>query len=272
MTSRPAASLRSMLDDTKVEELLTRVRREVDQGLSPAVQVAVGLDGEVVIDETIGAPPESRFLVFSATKGLVAAAMWRLLDRGDVALDEPAATYVPEFGDTGKGGVTVEHLLTHTGGFPWAPLGPGKWETSASRREAFRRWRLTGTPGESFVYHPTAGHWVLGEIITTATGMDHADAIEDLVTAPLGLPRLLGIPVAQQDDIIDSVGVGEPPTPDEVEAAYGVRVDLAALIPPDVALGALLSLNDPQARVVGVPGGGGIMRAADLARFYQALL
>lgn len=272
MTSSPAAPRRPKLDDDKVEQLLTRVRREVDQGLSPAVQVAVGLDGEVVIDETIGAPPESRFLVFSATKVLVAAAMWRLLDRGDVALDEPAATYVPPFGDNGKENVTVEHLLTHTGGFPWAPLGPGKWETSASRREAFRRWRLTGTPGESFVYHPTAGHWVLGEILTTVTGIDHADAVEDLVTAPLGLPRLLGIPVGQQDGIVDSVGVGEPPTPDEVEAAYGVRVDLAALIPPDVALGALLSLNDPQARVVGVPGGGGIMRAADLARFYQALL
>ncbi|MGI8709453.1 MAG: serine hydrolase domain-containing protein, partial [Acidimicrobiales bacterium] len=262
----------AVLDDDKVQRLLARARREVDEGLSPGVQLAVGLGGEVVLDETIGVPPESRFLVFSATKALVAAAMWRLLDRGEVVLSESAATYVPEFATNGKEVVTVEHLLTHTGGFPWAPLGPGTWETSASRRAAFARWRLTGTPGETFVYHPTAGHWVLAEIITTVTGMDHADAIEELVTAPLGLPRLLAIPVDQQDDIVESVGVGEPPTPDEVEAAYGVRLDLAALIPPDVALGALLTLNDPQARAVGVPGGGGIMRAADLARLYQGFL
>jgi CubicO group peptidase (beta-lactamase class C family) len=57
-----------------------------------------------------------------------------------------------------------------------------------------------------------------------------------------------------------------------MEEAYGVKVDVAALIPPDVALGALTSLNDPEARAVGVPGGGGIMRAADIALLYQGLL
>jgi CubicO group peptidase (beta-lactamase class C family) len=35
---------------------------------------------------------------------------------------------------------------------------------------------------------------------------------------------------------------------------------------------ALLSFNLPEVRTVGVPGGGGVMRASDLARFYQALL
>ena len=35
---------------------------------------------------------------------------------------------------------------------------------------------------------------------------------------------------------------------------------------------ALLQLNRPEARAVGVPGGGAAMRASDLALFYQALL
>jgi len=261
-----------MIDDDKIEQLLTRVQKEVDEGLSPAVQVAVALDGKVVVDETFGAPPESRFLVFSATKALVAAVMWRLLDRGDVRLDAPAADYLPGFATNGKDAVTVEHLLTHTGGFPWAPLGPGRWETSESRLEAFAKWRLTSEAGSTFVYHPTAGHWVLGEIIATVTGQDHCDAIEDLVTKPLGLPRLLGIALDQQQGIIESVGVGEPPTPEEMEQAYGFKIDLAALLPPDVALGALTTLNDPSARALGVPGGGGVMRAADLAMLYQGFL
>ena len=76
----------------------------------------------------------------------------------------------------------------------------------------------------------------------------------------------------QQAGIQEAVGVGVPPTPEEMEEAYGVKVDVAALIPPDVALGALTSLNDPDARAVGVPGGGGIMRAADIAQLYQGLL
>ena len=262
-----------MIDDVKVERLLTRVRREVDEGLSPAVAVAVGFDGEVVVEAAFGdADVDSRFIGFSATKALVAAAMWRLIDAGQVAVDAPVITYLPEFGTNGKDAVTIEHLLTHTGGFPWAPLGPNRWATSAERRQAMTGWRLDTEPGSTFVYHPTAGHWVLGEIITAVTGQDHADAIEELVTAPLGLPRLLGIPEDQQEGIIDSVGLGSLPTPDEIEAAYGFRLDIAQFLSPDVALGALLTLNEPASRAVGVPGGGGIFRAADIARFYQGLL
>jgi CubicO group peptidase (beta-lactamase class C family) len=261
-----------VIDDAKVQTLLDRVRREVDEGLSPAVQVAVAHEGEVVVDATFGAPDDSRFCVFSATKALVAGAIWRLLDHGSVRLDAPVVEYLPEFGTHGKEAVLVEHLLVHSGGFPWAPLGPNRWATPQGRREAFARWRLTLDPGASFMYHPTAGHWVLGEIIAAVTGKDHTDAIEELVTAPLGLPRVLGIPVDQQAGIVDSVGVGAPPTPEEMEAAFGVKVDIAELIPPDVALSALTSLNEPSAREVGVPGGGGCMRAADLALLYQGFL
>lgn len=264
--------LDARLDPAAVDALLARVRREVDDGLSPAVQVAVALDGEVVVEAGFGAPLGSRFVGFSTTKALVAAAIWRLLDAGEVDLQASAATYVPEFASNGKDAVTVEHLLTHTGGFPWAPLGPGRWETTEGRREAFSRWRLTLDPGSTYVYHPTAGHWVLGEILAEVTGLGHADAIEELVTAPLGLPRLLGIARDAQDGIVPAEAVGEPPTPEEMEAAFGFKVDIAQFIPPDVAINALLTLNEPDAREVGVPGGGGCYRARDLALLYQGLL
>lgn len=260
------------IDPAKVDRLLARVRQEVDEGLSPAVQVAVARRGELVVDATFGAPDDSRFLAFSATKALVAGAVWRMIDAGHVALDAPAASYLPEFATNGKDVVTVEHLLTHTGGFPRAPLGPDRWSTVEGRREAYARWRLTLDPGTTFVYHPVAGHWVLADIVASVTGLDHADAIEELVTGPLGLPRVLGIAHDAQHGIVDSVGIGAPPTPEEMEEAFGFKVDIAALVPPDVALGALLTLNDPDARAVGVPGGGGIFRAADLALLYQGLL
>lgn len=260
------------LDDVKVKALLDRVRRDVDDGLLPAAQVAVGLDGEVVVDETFGAPPETRFIPFSCTKAIVGAAVWRLVGDGALDLEQPVAAYVPAFATNGKDVVTVEQVLLHLGGFPTAPLGADRWATREGRLEAFGRWRLNLTPGETFMYHPTSGHWVLAEIIEVLAGEPYADAVERLVTAPLGLPRLLGIPLDEQDGIAVAVGVGELPTPEEMEAALGVRIDIAALIPPDVALGALLTLNTPEARAVGVPGGGGVVRAADLARLYQAFL
>ncbi len=261
-----------MIDDAKIDRLLTRVRREVDDGLLPAAQIAVAHDGKLVVDATFGAPDDSRFLVFSATKALVAGALWRLIDRGDVDVAAPVAAYLDAFTTNGKEVVTVEQVLTHTGGFPFAPLGPPRWADRASRLEAMARWRLTLAPGEVFTYHPTAGHWVLAEIIAEVTGQDHTDAIQQLVTDPLGLPRLLGIPLDQRQGILETVGVGAPPTPAEMEEAFGFEIDLAAMVPPDVALGALLTLNDPDAQALGVPGGGGVMRAADLALLYQGFL
>lgn len=260
------------IDPAKIERLLARVRREVDEGLSPAAQIAIGHQGELVVDATFGAPDDSRFVVFSATKGIVAGAFWQLLDDGRVKLDAPVAEYLPQFNENGKESVTVEQVLTHTGGFPYAPLGPPRWDTRESRLETFARWRLNMEPGKTFMYHPTSGHWVLAEILAEVTGQPYAEVIQATVTDPLGLPRLLAIPHDQQSGIVESVAVGQPPTPEEMREALGIEIDIAQLIPPDVGIQALLTLNQPDARALGVPGGGGVMRAADLARYYQALL
>ena len=72
----------------------------------------------------------------------------------------------------------------------------------------------------------------------------------------------------QQGDINELVLTGEPATPDELEAAIGVRELPLTEVTPD----ALMSFNRPEVRAVGVPGGGGVSTAADLALYYQALL
>ena len=258
-------------DSERVARLLDRARREVDDGLLPAVQIAVGLDGEIVLDETFGADPTSRFVPFSCTKAIVAGAVWQLIDDGSLDVSEPVASYLPEFGANGKEGVTVEHVLLHTGGFPFAPLGPGRWGSEDGRRSAYAKWRLNFEPGQTFMYHPTAGHWVLVSLIETLVGEPYGDAIHRMVTEPLGLPRLLGIPVDQQDGIQPVVAVGEPATADDLAAA-GLPAEMTGGVPADVAVQALLTLNDPEALAVGVPGGGGVVRAADLALLYQAFL
>src|SRR4029079_13119613 len=85
---------------------------------------------------------------------------------------------------------------------------------------------------------------------------------------PLGLPRLLGIPEDDQDDIADLVLVGEPATSDELMAAFGVPELPATEVTDD----AVMRFNEPEPRAVGVPGGGGFARAVDMATFYQRLL
>lgn len=258
------------LDPAAVDALLARARRDVDDGLLPSCQLALALDGDVVLEEAFGdSTVDTRYTIFSATKPVVASVIWQLLGEGLLRPETRIAELIPEFGSHGKDAITLDHVLLHTSGFPRAPLGPPRWETPAGRREAYAGWRLSWDVGTRYEYHPTSAHWVLADVIHAVTGEDHRDAIRRRIVEPLGLEKLaVGVPAADQRDIVDVVLTGEPATPDELEAAIGIRhIDVG-----EVTDEALLGLSRPAAREVGLPGGGGISNAADLTRFYQAVL
>ena len=258
------------LDRSAVDALLARANRDIESGLLPSCQLAIALDGEVLVHEGFGeAGLDTRYTIFSATKPFIASMVWQLLGEGSVTPDQPVADLIPEFGSNGKEEITLDHVLQHTAGFPHAPLGPPLWDTHEGRREAFSQWRLNWPVGTRYEYHPTSAHWVLAEVVHAVTGEDHTDALRTRVLEPLGLTSfVLGPSPEQQTGIADLALVGEPVDPDELEALIGMRE-----IPVgEVTDEALLNLNTPAARAIGLPGGGGISNAADVTLFYQALL
>lgn len=251
-----------------LERFEERVRREIDEGLLPACQYAFARDGEIIASGTLGdATEDTRFTIFSATKALVASAVWTCLAEGSIKLDALVADYIPEFATNGKEHITVEQVMLHTSGFPrngWN-LEMG---TREGRRQRFAQWKTNWEPGTRYEYHATTAHWVLAELIEVATGEDFRDVIEQRITTPLGLPRILGIPETDRDNIATLVNVGEEMTPDELEAVFGVRELPATEVTPE----ALVSFNEPERRALGVPGGGGVTTARNYALFYQGLL
>ncbi|MEI2816984.1 MAG: serine hydrolase domain-containing protein [Microthrixaceae bacterium] len=258
------------IDEQAIEALERRVRREVDDGLVPSCQAAVAYGGEVVAEFAAGdATTGSRYALFSCTKALIAAVMWQLIGEGRVFPTDTVVTHFEEFGANDKAAITIEQVMTHTAGFPRAPMGPPRWSDRAWRTQRMADWRLNWEPGSRFEYHPTSAHWVLAEVIARIDGRDHRDAVRERVLEPLGLSRLaLGVAPADQHDIAELVVVGEDPTPAEVEAVFGaVEIDRGEITPE-----VLLAFNDVGVRAVGVPGGGAVSNAADLALLYQALL
>lgn len=265
------------IDNAQVNKLLERARREVDEGLLPSAQVALAYEGEIVAEEAFGdATTDTRYCIFSATKPFVASVIWTMMAEGTVDPANKVTDYFPEFADggtgdgdvPGKADITVEQVMLHMSGFPHAPMGPPTWNQSATRVERMSTWRLNWEPGTRYEYHPTSAHWVLAEIIDRVTGADYRDVVEQRITSAAGLPRIVGIPADQQDDIADLVLVGDPASPDELEAAFGVRELPATEVNDEM----IQRFNDPTTREVGVPGGGGFARARDLALFYQELL
>ena len=256
---------RSCLDDAAVAALFERAEDEVSQGRVPACQLAVCCGDELRL-ATFGAPDDARFLIFSLTKSLIAGAVWVLFGDGALRPSTRVVEAIPEFGTNGKDAVTVEHLLTHTGGFPRAPMRPEEGATSAGRIERFATWELEYEPGTKTGYHPTSAHWVLAELLERVSGTDYRAFVRERVTGPLGLESLaVGVPDREQHDVVDVAVVGNP------DAGTPAGVDGSAFA-AETASQWLLRYNEASVRAIGVPGAGGVGSAGDLARYFSALL
>ena len=252
----------------KVDELLARVRRDVDEGVLSGVQVALARHGRLALFAAFGDTGEDALIcVFSATKALTSSAAWILMQEGRLDENEPVTDIIPEFASHGKDAVRVQHLFTHTAGFPSAPFRPLDWIDKSRRLERFSQWTLNWPPGSRFEYHPTSSMWVVAEIIERRSGQDFRAFVRERIAQPLGLADLyLGLPDTEQERVAPCEHRGKPMTDQDWR-------DLGLPPPPDeVTEAAILSFNRPEIRAVGVPGGGACMSAAELALFYQGLL
>jgi CubicO group peptidase (beta-lactamase class C family) len=258
------------IDEAALAALRARAQADVDNGIVPSCQFALARNGRIAASVTLGAAaPDSRYVIFSATKPVVASAVWVLIGAGAIDPSRRVAEYIPEFGTQGKDVITVEEVMLHTSGFPHAPFLPLEWDDREARLARFANWRCNWEPGTAYEYHATSAHWVLAELIERATGQDFRAFLRAEVIEPLGLTRLqVGVPHAQQADINTLENTGEPATREELMAVLGIPELPVTEVTPE----ALLGFNHPDVRAVGVPGGGGVSNAADLALFYQAVL
>ena len=183
------------VDPRRLRLFLDRVRLEVDEGPLPSAQVAVAREGRLVAFATYGdAMPGKRYILQSVGRTVVAAAVWKLISDGLLDTSERVADIIPEFGTNGKDVVTVGQVLTHTAGFPFAPLGYPKMLDRQKRLEAFAKWHLDWEPGSRLQFHLTGAAWLIAEITERKTGMTFPAYLRAVIVAPLGLGFLLPVP------------------------------------------------------------------------------
>jgi CubicO group peptidase (beta-lactamase class C family) len=98
----------------RILELIARQHR----GPQACAQICVIQHDEVVLERALGCSPDALFLIYSASKPFVALLIHLLAERGQLRLDEPVAAHWPEFGQHGKGAITIRHVLQHRAGIP----------------------------------------------------------------------------------------------------------------------------------------------------------
>lgn len=256
------------IDPRGLERLNDFVRGQVEAGL-PSAQIALGRHGRLAGVATYGtvtaggverpAGVDTLYCLYSSTKGIVGVGAWALIEDGLLRLDERVGDIVPQFLTHGKEIVTVEQVLLHTAGFPYAPMHPDLWEDRDKRLARMEYWRLTWPPDSRFEYHATAAHWTIAEIITQRTGLDFRDYMRGRLTEQMGVPELfVGLPDEFHSRAADVVYVEPPVMPEDGWKETN----------PDT----VLHFNLPSQRRAGCPGAGAFAGAGELALFYQRLV
>ena len=139
------------------------------------------------MEARIPAETDSVYCVRSMTKPLVGTAVQMLIDEGRLSLDTYVFEILPAFDRPKAREITVEHLLTHTGGLPFTTLTKPLTDYDGLREVAEQAaGSLESDPGSGFQYSD-AGSDTLGAIVAQITGDTVEAFIQSRILDPLGM-------------------------------------------------------------------------------------
>jgi CubicO group peptidase (beta-lactamase class C family) len=250
----------------------------LDAGIENGAALAIEVDGRLVVDVWGGSRDPARttpwqrdtlVCAFSCTKGLVATLALLLVERGDLDLDAPVATYWPEFAAAGKHTIPVRWLLTHEAGLAAidAPLPFGSlsdWDLMITSLAAQApNW----PPGTAHGYHGvTFGHLV-GEVVRRVSGR----SVGTFLREQLGDDLHIGLGHAEEPRVAT---LCDPRIPDDGVTFFGgfgpdTLGARAFGNPPDCNV--TKHTNSRAFRAAEIPAANAHVTARALARVYGAL-
>jgi CubicO group peptidase (beta-lactamase class C family) len=197
---------------------------------------------------------ETRFLVASLTKPVLATGILLLVERGVIALNQRVVDLLPEFDVPAKRPTTVRHLLSHTSGLP--DMLPNNLKLRHERAPLNRF--VEGTCAVGLDYPPgrgsqyqSMGYALLGEILSRYSGLPYGQFLRENLFLPLGMDRTwLSLPAE----------------------LYGQLPMAEVLLPEEQHGGQDWNWNSLYWHTFGAPWGGMIAPVDDLSRFLRFFL
>lgn len=199
--AKPEAVLQ--IDYSAVKESLSGLIREEMRkndvmGLSIALvddQKVVWAQGFGYADENrnIAASPETVYRIGTLTKLFTATTAMQLAEQGQLTLDKPVTTYVPEFSVRTRfrstQPITPRNLMTHHSGLP-SEYHKGMW---SRRPELFTtvipllKHEYAAYPPDYIFSYSKLGYDLLGRVIERASGQEYALQVQSALLLPLGM-------------------------------------------------------------------------------------
>jgi CubicO group peptidase (beta-lactamase class C family) len=255
------------------ERLRAAFDRQLDVGLHHGAQLAVYVDGELVADFAGGTTgpdgdettPDTRHLIFSCTKPYAGVGLHQLVERGELAYDDPVVDHWPEFADEGseKADITVRQVLSHTSGVNHCSVDdhPEQWGDWEAVVESVEAAEPTFTPGEQPAYHTFSFGWMVGELVRRVSGQPVEEYVADHVLAPLDMDRTsIGLREDEEDDVATLSGFEMYDRCRDPGEGLGIPASESAAL-----------FNEESVHRAVIPAANGVGTARDMARFYACI-
>ncbi|MFG2307726.1 serine hydrolase domain-containing protein [Streptomyces sp. NPDC048566] len=251
--------------------------------------VAVYRDGRKVVDlwggtrDVDGTEPwrhDTAQIVRSATKGVAAAVILLLAQRGLLDLDAPVAAHWPAYKARGKEHTRVRHVLAHRAGVPALdrPLTPAEAADPDIAAAAVAAQTPAWQPGTDHGYHAHTYGWLTGELVRRVTGRTIGAWTAEEIARPLDLDLWIGLPPERADRVGRVAQIEALPAPGGLHTRPKRAVVEAYADPRSLTRRAFAAItptpdeNDPAHRAAVLPASNGIATADGLARFYAGLV
>lgn len=267
-----------------VESIWAEVQSWYRLGTTPAIQVCLRRNGQVVLDRAIGhgwgngpddgpdaekilLTPQHPFCGFSTAKGVSATLMFMLIEQGAFALDDPVCQYIPEFAANGKEAITIGDVLSHSAGVPFITRPHKGFKLILDEELAVQgladlvpSWRR----GRLRVYHALTSGLIQRLLVQRATGKRMREHLAEQVLEPLGFRWMnFGVLPEEVDQVVPSVQTG--PKPGRV-SAFLARKALGGGSGKPITESATRAFLAAE-----LPSGNLVTTAQELSRFYEIL-
>ncbi|MDP2124406.1 MAG: serine hydrolase domain-containing protein, partial [Parvibaculum sp.] len=247
----------------------------------PGGAVALMVDGRLGVDlwggwrDAARQTPWARDTLvnfFSVGKAFTALVALRLVERGLIDLDAPAATHWPEFAAAGKERITLRHILAHQAGLPAIrePLPDGAmfdWPRMIRALENQQPW---WAPGTAHGYHVNTFGYLVGELVRRASGRTLGQILREDVAGPLGVDVHIGLPPTEHHRCAELLWPSVLPERPEGDLPDDVLMKWTTYWNPPGVSGAGW-VNSAEWRAAEIPSTNGHGTARGIARIYAAL-
>ncbi len=178
------------------------VQKTLQLAQVPGMAVAIAADQSPVSYLVSGVDARGRsierdslFPIASITKLATALTVLRLVDRGELGLDDPLVSHLPDAA-AAQAGVTLRTLLCHTSGLPGDVLPDAAAYRKGLDWSALARACLATplvTAPATRVEYSNVGYGLLAQVVERASGQAFTAALKQLVLNPLQIEAYLGV-------------------------------------------------------------------------------